>query len=40
MKQDAIGKSYIEFDGKRMGIGTPVVLKDGRTQLPLRFILK
>lgn len=33
-----IGKKYMEMNGKRMEIGYPVMLKDDRVQVPVRFI--
>ncbi|WP_424768240.1 copper amine oxidase N-terminal domain-containing protein [Paenibacillus sp. sgz302251] len=33
-----IGQNFMELDGKRMVIGQPVIIKDGRTQVPVRFI--
>ncbi|WNR45430.1 copper amine oxidase N-terminal domain-containing protein [Paenibacillus roseipurpureus] len=33
-----IGKNEMEVNGMKKEIGAPVVLKDGRTQVPLRFI--
>ncbi|MEK3883055.1 copper amine oxidase N-terminal domain-containing protein [Paenibacillus sp. PL2-23] len=33
-----IGQQFMEMDGKRMEIGQPVIIKDGRTQVPVRFI--
>lgn len=33
-----VGKDYMEVNGVKKAIGAPIVLKDGRTQVPLRFI--
>ncbi|MFD2331058.1 copper amine oxidase N-terminal domain-containing protein [Cohnella sp. GCM10020058] len=33
-----VGKKYMEMNGKRMEIGYPVMLKDDRVQVPVRFI--
>ncbi|OCT12988.1 hypothetical protein A8709_21950 [Paenibacillus pectinilyticus] len=33
-----IGKPYMELNGQRKDIGTPIFLHGGRTQVPLRFI--
>ncbi|WP_261808245.1 copper amine oxidase N-terminal domain-containing protein [Paenibacillus sp. N3.4] len=33
-----VGKNVMEINGKQKEIGAPVILKDGRTQVPLRFI--
>ncbi|AEI42073.1 copper amine oxidase N-terminal domain-containing protein [Paenibacillus mucilaginosus] len=33
-----IDKDYMELNGEPQAIGSPVMMKDGRTQVPLRFI--
>jgi hypothetical protein len=33
-----VGKSYMELNGQRKDIGSPVLLKNGRVQVPVRFI--